>query len=61
MRLEGEHAGLQPARSRARQQALQHRLVAAVNPVEVPHGECNRRQRRGGGAVGEQHGSQGKA
>jgi len=48
--LEGEHTGLQPARSRAREQALQQGLVPAVDAVEIPDGERGR-QRRGGGAV----------
>ena len=55
MRLEGEHAALQAPRARAGEEALQHRLVPAMDAVEIPHGERNRRQQRGGGAVGQQH------
>ena len=58
MGLEREHAALQAALPRAGEQALQHRLVSAMDTVKISYRERDWAQRRTG-AVGEQHGTQG--
>jgi hypothetical protein len=39
MRLEGEHASIEPQFARARHRAREHRLMAAVHAVEIANGE----------------------
>src|SRR5207302_7836635 len=55
MGLEREHAARQTALARPGAQALEHRLVAAMDAVEIADGQRNRRQHRIGTAVGKQH------
>ncbi len=55
MRLEREHAARQAALACPGAEALQHRLVSAMDAVEIADGQRNRRQHRIGTAVGKQH------
>src|SRR5438309_10920803 len=55
MGLEREHAARQAALARPAEEALQHRLVSAMDAVEIADGQGNRRQDRIGTAMGKQH------
>ena len=48
MRLEGHHARGQPAPLRGVEQPHEHRLMAAMNAVEIADGQCDRRIGDGG-------------
>src|SRR5258708_6696598 len=59
MRLEAEYAAREAALARPGAEALQHRLVSAMDAVEIADGQRNRRQHRIGTAVGKQHEARG--
>jgi len=53
--LESQHAADQGALARFAHEALEHRLVAAMNAVEITDRQRDRRKLRIGSAMGKQH------